>query len=133
MSDKYGYLKKYHFSNYGDVIEWPDNIVYDVDPDEIVKAELLMGCQFPDQLRDFYKEIGHVRITSPHSRSSDYSFLSTNMLLAPLVVAHFYRGIIAYHEEPFEDPLNFDDCYLANSLLEDLEPGDLPFFEVSDS
>jgi hypothetical protein len=112
---------------------WPNNIVWDIKPNDIIAAERLLGFQFPAELRQFYQEVGCARITSPEKRPVSYKFYDSNEILPPLVAAHFYQGIKKYHEAQFEDPLEYDEHYLANYILDLLEPGDLPFFEIGDS
>ena len=133
MANPYKYLKKYHHSNYRDKVYWSENLVYDIKNEELEEAKKIMGGYFPEQLQYFYENIGYARITAPSHRPKDYDFSATNLILPPLVAAHFYQGVFYYNESNFEEPLFFDDMYLANETLEFLEPGDLPFFEIADS
>lgn len=133
INKSYDFLKPYHYSTYNGYIEWPKNVVFDVEMADIRAAETILGRPFPDELLTFYKEVGYARISSPENPASDYEFFATNEVLPPLVAAHFYQGIKKYHESPFDEALCYEDHYLANDILDLLEPGDLPFFEISDS
>lgn len=57
------------------------------------------------------------------------------MILPPVVVAHFYKGIIEHHTiQEKEEALNYEgDYWFAHEALELATPGDLPFLEVADS
>jgi hypothetical protein len=139
MSNKYSYLRSYIPKKYPKLYSkdpsaksW--NLFGPVIENDVKQAEEIMGINFPLELREFYNEIGDGYLTTPYSADQNYRFSGgSNEVLPPLVAAHFYRGIIAYHEEPFEDALNYGENYLSNEILDILEPGDLPFFEIGDS
>jgi hypothetical protein len=109
------------------------NIFGPVSERQILEAEQLQGFCFPKELRTFYLEVGDGYLRAPLSPEENFVSYNSNEILPPLVTAHFYKGIESYHEEPFEDPLYYDDHWLSNEALDMLEAGDLPFFEVYDS
>lgn len=114
---------------------WNTNRFIRVAKKEIEKAEKILGFPFPSQLRQFYEEIGYGNLTTPHNPPKDYHFYNTNEILPPLIVAHFYKGIIEHHTiREKEEALHYeDDYYFAHELLDYSTPGDLPFFEIGDS
>lgn len=93
-------------------------------PNEIIEAEKTLCFSLPKQLKIFYQEIGCGNLTAPHNRSSDYSFFGANEILGPITVANFAIGKLFW-----EGQRN----YISEDVYEDLQPGDIPFFEIGDS
>lgn len=114
------YLKKYcHHSNYPEA-SFADNNFYPVGQEEIERLEGLLGCKIPAQLKMFYKEIGYGFLTHPHKYDSDYIFSNTNRISAPdTIVEMLEKGQ--------------ESGYISEDVYEELQPGDIPFFEVADS
>ena len=100
------------------------NIFHPVSEDEIKKAEKILGCSFPNQLREFYKNIGYGSLTTPYNPPENYTFYGANDILPPFIIANFSKGILEWDNQ---------HSWMAESTYEDLEPGDLPFFEIGDS
>jgi hypothetical protein len=119
MSD-YQYLKKYIPGGSG----VNDNWFVPIHKEEILQVEKNMELSFPNQLREFYLEIGRGMIRSPHNPPADYDFYNSNEILPPLVVANFSKGILLWEGQEY---------WMAEDTYEMLEPGDLPFFEIGDS
>jgi hypothetical protein len=114
MVNKYGYLKKY--------INSPkvNNIFYPVSDEAIKKAEGLLKIEFPPQLKEFYREIGYGFLVAPENPPNKYSFYNTNRINPPGVIS----DILVDGQE---------SGLISREAYEDLEPGDLPFFEIGDS
>lgn len=105
-----------------------------VSKEEIEAAERILEQPFPEQLRNFYQEIGTGYLTTPYNPPKNYEFPGVNEILPPLVAAHFYKGIIEHHTiKKKEEALSYDDHWFSHETLEIVEPGDLPFLEVWDS
>ena len=100
------------------------NNVFDVvSEDEIIKGEQILGLPFPDQLKDFYRQIGYGNLTTPSNPAPDYDFYSSNEILPPSVAARFAKGILEWESQTH---------WMSEATYELLEPGDLPFFEIAD-
>ncbi len=97
----YSFLKQYirGFNPIkGTVINlWNTNRFMTVPKEDIKAAEKELGFPFPTQLKEFYEEIGYGCLTTPHNPGKDYVFYSSNEILPPLAVAHFYKGIAPYN------------------------------------
>ncbi|MDR1561074.1 MAG: hypothetical protein LBS23_01830 [Holosporaceae bacterium] len=91
---------------------------------EIIEAEKILCFSLPKQLRIFYQEIGCGNLTAPQNRSSDYVFFGANEILDPITVANFATGKLLWDSQK---------NYISEDVYEDLQPGDIPFFEISDS
>ena len=102
-----------------------DNWFVPLPAGEIEQAEQQMGQQFPNQLRQFYQEIGFGMLRSPMNPPAGYRFYSKNEILPPLIAVDYMQGIIEHPDD--------DAYYMSASTYEDLQPGDLPFFEIGDS
>ncbi|WP_010299842.1 SMI1/KNR4 family protein [Candidatus Odyssella thessalonicensis] len=126
MDNTYEYLKKYNWQNYGKSIVriGRDNIFYDCSLEEIQRAEEQLGRNFPSELRSFYLSIGYGHLTTKSGEQEDAIFPNSNEILPPHIAVDYMQGII---EHPEEDPY-----YMSPDTYEDLEPGDLPFFEIGD-
>jgi hypothetical protein len=102
------------------------NVFFPISEKDIEKAEHLLGFPFPSQLRQFYKTIGAGALDTPYNSSQEYEAPSlTNYILPPFVVANFTKGILTWEGQHTH--------WMAEDVYEDLEPGDLPFFEIGDS
>ncbi len=123
----FNYLNKYQPNLYDDqeFVPWPSNIFYKITHKEISEAETRLGFKFPSELRQFYQEIGAGRLVAPKNPPEGYDFNSSNEILPPWVVANFVEGKIMWNEE--------DNLGMMESSYEDLQPGDIPVFEISDS
>ena len=100
------------------------NSFYPLDPGELEEAESLLGQRFPDQLREFYQQIGCGNLTTPYNPPEGYSFCNINEILPPSVVAHLGRGELEWEGQHY---------WMSEATFELLQPGDLPFFEIGDS
>lgn len=117
MSERrYNYLKQYLKK------ELPANSNYfePIMAQEITDAELALGIKFPTQLIEFYSEIGYGFLIQPVDAPADYVFYGTNRLNAPSQIVEMLKN-------------GSESGMISEDVLEDLEPGDLPFFEISDS
>ena len=122
----YDYLKKFIGVN-----DLRGNYFLSTPDSDVAEAETTL--RIPEQLKYFYKEIGTGILSCKiNDLDTDTSAL-INEILPPMVVAHFYQGIIEHQTEPKVEALEYDDHWLALSTLEMLQPGDLPFFEIGDS
>lgn len=102
-----------------------NNVFFPVNLEEIKEAEALLGEELPDQLKDFYMQIGYGHLTTPHNPPLDYECRSSNEILPPIVVANFSKGILQW---------KWQEHWMSEDMAYDLlEPGDLPFFEMYDS
>ena len=111
---KYSYLKKYVFS------KGEGNWFESVKKDDIDRVEHNLNLTFPSQLKEFYNEIGYGFLIEPFNKPIGYQFYATNRINSPNMVEDILMN------GP-ESGLIVDDVY------EDLQPGDLPFFEIGDS
>jgi hypothetical protein len=100
------------------------NIFTPVSEDEIKEAEELLGFPFPDELRNFYKNIGYGSLAIPPNAPKDYVCSVSNEILPPFIVANFAKGILRWEGQ---------HSWMAEPTYEFMEPGDLPFFEIGDS
>lgn len=148
---KYHYLKCYTENNFGPPPEGyvpPEegdygNIFYDVNSTEIDKAESMLMIGFPSELKEFWNEIGSGLLRAPYNCPKNYHFSWTNKILPPLAAATFYK--------PLDDPERMDkdgnrieievgqsiatadeEYFMSGWTYETLQPGDMPFFEISD-
>ena len=120
MSKNYEYLRRYIGHN-----DLKGTYFLPVSEDKIKSAEEKMGKKFPDQLRSFYKEIGTGILSCGEKYPEMLADSVDNCILPPHIVVDYMQGILQHPEE--------NDYYMAESSYEDLEPGDLPFFEIGDS
>ena len=140
----FAYLKQYDSKYYKDAPEGQvyegsgsyDNIFFKVDPHKIEAAEKKLGFPFPSLLKQFYIEIGYGLLRAKFDIQKDYEFDGANEILPPLVAAAFYKPL-AGNNRPIDkyEPIDSGDGnhYMAAMTYEILQPGDLPFFEISDS
>lgn len=126
MIQKYYYLKEYMWQKYkGTVVKiGNNNIFYEVEKSILEESEQKIGQNFPSELRDFYLEIGHGHLTAPKSHADDYMCYSANEILPPNIAADYMLGIIEHPDD--------DAYYMSQDFYEDMQPGDLPFFEIGD-
>lgn len=127
MSEKYEYFRKYMRTEYktNEPVEiGKNNLFYPVSVIDIENAEAKMGASFPSQLKQFYLKIGFGYLTTPHNAGKEYDFYSSNLILPPNSAACFFKGQLCDDWEQY---------YMAETAYELLQPGDLPFFEISDS
>ena len=115
----FDYLKPYVYQNAQEKVK-TNNSFFPVAEKEIENYEKFYGYEIPSQLKIFYKEIGYGFLTHPHEYDSKYKFYSTNRINPPALIKEMLEqgqssGVIS--EE-------------AHELL---QPGDIPFFEISDS
>ena len=134
MNEKFSYLKEFlspHPKFEGTNINW----FYPVSEEEIVAAEKAAHISFPDQLREFYQEIGYGSLYAPYNAPKGYTAYMSNQILLPLVAAAFYKPLEGDTWVPDDGPIDAGDegHYMDASSYEILEPGDLPFFEIADS
>ena len=124
MVTLYSYLQPYKWNNYigKNITIGENNIFYDLTKAEIDTAEQKLQMQFPNQLRQFYQEIGYGHLTNSKD-DKEHHYIS-NEILPPLIAVDYMQGIIEHPGEEY---------YMSASTYEDLQPGDLPFFEIGDS
>ncbi|MBL9029161.1 MAG: SMI1/KNR4 family protein [Caedimonas sp.] len=142
MTVKYDYLKKYipGGPNVNKTRFWP------LLPDEIEQGEEKMQRKFPPQLKEFYQEIGSGYLKSPYNAPEDYETYDRNEILSPVVAAHFYNLVIEHHKKPEDERtslevlldldrfyITYEDSSITVEVLDVMEPGDLPFFEIGES
>jgi antitoxin YxxD len=95
-----------------------------VKQEEIENAEKLLGKKFPSELQKFYQEIGTGILSCGEKYPEMYTDVY-NDVLPPHAAVNFALGITEW-----EGQQNF----IARDIVEeDLNPGDLPFFEIVDS
>ncbi len=125
----FGFLEQYKVRPF----ENPSHatLVYGVNESEIKKAEKKLGFLFPGEIRNFYEKIGYSKICE--TRSGEVDLYNQNYILPPMVAATFYEAILRFQEKEIEEPVECDGFYMNNSIIDLFEPGDLPFFEISDS
>ena len=128
MTSEYEYLKQYVGNN-----DLKGNYFLTVIENDVKCAEKNVDKKLPAELKSFYKKIGAGILSCGKKYPEMLADSLNNEILPPLVAAHFYQGIIEHQVEPKEEALHYGENWLALSTLEDLEPGDLPFFEIGDS
>lgn len=129
MITKYEYLKKYVSAGN----KMSENWFSPISNGEIEDSEKVLGKRFPLELRTFYEELGFGMLRSPYSPPAEYDFFNNNEILRPSVACFFYKEILNHNFNRKDEAVHFEHSWLALEALEDLEPGDLPFFEISDS
>ena len=113
----YEYLNKFK-SRSGD--EKYGNSFYLLEESEVMDAEKYLGYLFPSELKQFYKEIGYGYLTNPKAFNDSYSFSGTNRINSPHMIIDMLQN-------------GAESGLISPSVHEDLEPGDLPVFEIADS
>jgi hypothetical protein len=119
----FDYLNKY-------IIERPSatddytNIFYNIQKEEIEECECRMGFPFPDELRQFYWQIGAGILDTDKFGTIENNNSNTNRILRPYHLASIIEGV--YVDEEI-------DLYFSKDFSSLLEHGDLPFFEMYDS
>lgn len=116
---KYFYLKKYTLPRNYPIKTWCENSFCNIEKHEIEECEQMMEFKFPISLKEFWLEIGYGHLTTPKYHNDNYICAYKNYILHPLHIAN----IILYRE-------NSD--YILPDAAEDLEEGDIPFFEIGD-
>ena len=120
---KYDYLKKYiGAEHYGK----PGNSFYSVSEKEIEEEEQRLEFKFPDQLREFWLEIGCGCLrTGAKGELNEYK--QTNCILRPQSIA----DIILLDQDDENQPAlpEFTNKYLEGYLTK----YDIPFLEIGDS
>ena len=116
---KYEYLRKYVGHN-----DLKGTYFLPVSGEELAKAEVELGFEMPNQLKEFYKEIGAGILSCGEKYPEMLADSLTNEILPPLVASNFSKGILIWEGQ---------DNWMAEPTYELLEPGDLPFFEIGDS
>ena len=107
----YNFLIKYkvYSSNSNNL----NNIFFEIKKEDIEISEEKLGCKLPDELKDFYQEIGYGFFYKDSG--------SFNRLLSPLQVAQINLREDFYEADPDLDI--FDELYNKEKLL---------FFEVNE-
>jgi len=119
QNKKYNYLNKYvDLSDH--IVIGKDNNFESLTEEEIKTEEQRLGFRFPEQLRQFYLEIGYGNLTTPENPYKDYMLHSENEILKPSVIADIIL-------------LGHDSGYISQDVLDVMAPGDLPFFHIRDS
>jgi len=120
MMVKYDYLKKY-LGPHNHIIEtWRENSFLFLEEGEIENAEQTMGIKFPEELKDFWQEIGGGHITvSKKGATKDYACYYANRILFPREIASILTQGIGSE-------------IITEEGLEYLKEGDIPFFEIAD-
>ena len=111
---KYNYLKKYINTQ----VPYPSNWFEEITLDDITKSEQNLGFEFPNQLKEFWQEIGYGALYV--SKNGENSGL-VNRIMPPEEIA----DIFLRREETESNVLPF--------VFDDLKPDDMIFFEIGDS
>jgi antitoxin YxxD len=121
MKKKYEYIKQFKYNFF----ERPKthNYFYPVTEKEICNAEKKMGFPLPSELREFYLEIGSGKLPISINEKDENSGLE-NRILPPEHLEDIMTGT-SINEET--------GLYFSRDNYEDMQPGDLPFFEIFDS
>jgi hypothetical protein len=85
--------------------------------EEILKVEQSLKIRFPEQLRQFYLEVGHGNISIPRSSSKEYHAYHSNEILSPEEILDILKS---------KSPCNRLDPRIR------FKKGEIPFFHVSD-
>jgi hypothetical protein len=121
----YAFLEAYVCRNYsGPRPQLNSTIFYELAEREIVEAEKILGFSFPSGLRNFYTEVGMGCLPVPQHPQPGQNYTTANEILHPMVVAHFARGELEWQGQ---------DRWMAEDAYDEIESGDLPFFEMYDS
>ena len=115
---KYSYLKK--FLNLDVKDRSPGNWFYSLDSIQIDELNSLLNGKLPDQLIEFYTEIGYGSLNTNFDSSISYAGSISNYIEPPSQLIDFLKN-------------GEDNEIMTPSAFEDLQPGDLPFFEMYDS
>jgi antitoxin YxxD len=100
------------------------NYFYPVSEKELLQAEKKIGFTFPDELRRFYQEIGAGSLSLSLGQPENRYSVGSNIIIAPEHLEDVMTGTLINEET---------GLYFSRDAFEDLQPGDLPFFEISDS
>lgn len=119
MTSKYYYLEKYVNSNSG------ENYFSKLDKQEIDSSRKKLGnMSIPNQLGEFYSEIGSGTLICGEKYPEMLVDSATNEILPPHIATDYMLGIIEHPDET--------SYYMSPSTYERLQPGDFPFFEIGD-
>ena len=116
--NKYQFLKKYICSGNSNGIT--SNSFFSVASRNIIGAQKALGFHFPQQLKDFWDEIGYGFFHVSDSGKTQNTH--TNRLMSPDQIA----DILLSNEDDPNSPV-------LPEFYEYLTPGDMPFFEIGDS
>jgi antitoxin YxxD len=121
MKKKYAYIKQFKYKFF----ERPEtnNYFYPVTEKEICDAEKKMGFPIPSELREFYLEIGTGKLPISLKEKDTNNGLE-NRILSPDHLADIMTGTLINEET---------GLYFSRDNYEDMQPGDLPFFEIFNS
>ena len=110
------YLKKY-VKTKGDR---NSNSFYVIEDSEIEKQEKRLGIKFPNQLKQFWKEIGCGFLRYPEKVPDGYEFSGINRIASPSNTVDMVL-------------LGQESGSILHDIWQELEQGDLPFFEIIDA
>lgn len=131
MKNKYEYLKKFlppHPEFDGTNRNW----FYPVEKDEIEEANKKLGFDLPTELVQFYREVGYGSLYAPHDAPEGYTAYKANYIIPPSILVGLYKPLEGGNREDEYEPVESEGYYMSGSTYKDLEPGDLPFFEICD-
>lgn len=86
------------------------------------QAKRLPTSNFPEELKSFYSLIGHGILSCGIDHSTMRTRGILNEILPPNIAVDYMLGIIEHPDD--------DAYYMSKYSYEDMEPGDLPFFEI---
>ena len=96
------------------------NSFYPIDEKKIEEQEKRLGIQFPSQLKQFWKEIGCGFLRYPKKIPNDYESWGGNRIASPTNTVDMVL-------------LGQESGSILHDIWEELEQGDLPFFEIIDA
>jgi hypothetical protein len=79
----YDYLKEFVNPQGRSVEIWHENVFISINKKAIEEVEERLGYKFPEQLREFYQEIGYGHLTTPYNTTFGYKFYNTNEIMSP--------------------------------------------------
>lgn len=101
-----------------------DNWFCPVEIKEVLQSEEKIRAKFPEELRNFYLNIGFGMLRSPDVVPPNYNFYSKNEILPPHIAVDYMLGNLEHPDEP--------EYYMSRYTYDLLKPGDLPFFEIGE-
>lgn len=117
--EKYNYLNKYIIKYNSSDISL-GNKFYSLREDEIAQVENELGFTLPSELKDFYREIGYGFLVCSKQENKNKEFYNTNRINSPSMI----KEILVNGQE---------SGLISSEAFDLIEPGDIPFFEISDS
>lgn len=134
MSQKYSYLKQF-LPPHPEFDGTSRNRFTPVKKEELDKNNEKakeLGFEFPSEMLLFYQEIGCGFLSAPHDVQDGYKANEVNLFLHPELAVGLYKSDtnVSFKDEG-ETYIEVEGYYMPLETYELLQPGDLPFFEVS--